>query len=284
MRVEQKDLSDAAVILLGHGTTLNAESATPVFQHAAELRRRGIFGEVREAFWKQPPQIKEVMGNVAAKRVFIVPMFISEGYFSDAVIPKELGFDEADEGATRVLRREEQTLVYCKPIGTHPSMTNVLLARAKGVIEKFPFPRPPSLKETTLFIAAHGTDRNSKSREPAELQVELIRAKQIYADVQAVFLDEEPRITAVHQLAQTKNVVVVPFFISDGLHVREDIPVLLGAPERMVKKKLEEGQPSWRNPMEVKGKLIWLASSVGTEPLVADVIVERVREASRAAS
>ena len=35
-----------------------------------------------------------------------------------------------------------------------------------------------------------------------------------------------------HALAQTKNLVVVPFFISDGLHTQEDIPVLLGEPER----------------------------------------------------
>ena len=51
------DFSDAALVVLGHGTDLNAASAAPVFQHAAELRRRHLFAEVREAFWKQEPQI-----------------------------------------------------------------------------------------------------------------------------------------------------------------------------------------------------------------------------------
>ena len=278
--MEQQDLSDAALVLLGHGTTLNAESSAPVFQHAAELRRRHCFAEVREAFWKQPPQIKEVIPGVSCARVFIVPMFISEGYFSDAVIPRELGFGEAGSDSVRVQRQGAQTLIYCKPIGTHPSMTNVLLARAKQIVEKYPFPRAPLAKDTTLFIAGHGTDRNSNSRKPVELQVELIGAKKIYADVQAVFMEEEPRINAVHQLAATKNIVVVPFFISDGLHVKEDIPVMLGAPERIVRKRLEEGKPPWRNPTEVKDKLIWFAPSVGTEPQIADVILERVYEAS----
>ena len=75
-----------------------------------------------------------------------------------------------------------------------------------------------------------------------------------------------------------KHLVVVPFFISDGLHSREDIPVLLGEPERLVKQRLAAGQPTWRNPTEKNGKLVWYAAAVGTEPHLADVILERVRE------
>ena len=82
--------------MLGHGTTLNAESAAPVCQHAAELRRRKIFREVREAFWKQEPHIKKVLTETSAPRVFIVPLFISEGYFSTEIIPTELGFSFPD--------------------------------------------------------------------------------------------------------------------------------------------------------------------------------------------
>ena len=84
---------DAALVVLGHGTTLNAESAVPVRQHAAEIRKRHLFAEVREAFWKQEPQISRVLAGLHQRRIFIVPLFISEGYFSAQVIPKELGFD-----------------------------------------------------------------------------------------------------------------------------------------------------------------------------------------------
>jgi sirohydrochlorin ferrochelatase len=64
------------------------------------------------------------------------------------------------------------------------------------------------------------------------------------------------------------------------LHVQEDIPVLLGEPERIVNQRLAAGQSTWRNPMEKHGKLVWLAPSVGTDPLMAEVILERVREAA----
>lgn len=264
-----EDFSDAALIVLGHGTTKNDGSALPVLQHAAELRRRGIFAEVRAAFWKQEPQVKKVLLEVKTPRVFIIPLFISEGYFTQEVIPRELGLASAFR------------LFYCRPVGTHDRMTDVILARAREVVTKHPFPRAPKPTDTTLFIAGHGTERNKGSRKAIEHQVELIRAQQRYAAVHAVFMEETPRIAECYALTQTRNLVVVPFFISDGLHTVEDIPVLLGEPERVVQQRLAAGQPTWRNPTERNEKLLWYSPAVGTEPGLAEVILERVREQAR---
>jgi sirohydrochlorin cobaltochelatase len=275
------DFSDAALVLAGHGSTLNANSAAPVRQHAAELRRRGIFAQVREAFWKQEPHLAEVMRGVFAPRVFVVPLFISDGYFTGEVIPRELGFCRKGESQfSRVQQRGGQTWFYCGPVGTHPRMTEVLLARAREIVEQFPFPRAPKPAETTLFIAGHGTDRNENSRKAIERQVDWIRARNLFAQVHAVFLEEDPRIGDCYKLAQTKNMVVVPFFISDGLHSVEDIPVMLGAPGAVVRERLQQGRPTWRNPTEREGRRLWYAAGVGSEPLMAEVILERVRESA----
>ena len=276
--MQSEDFSDAALVVLGHGTELNAASAAPVWEHAAELRRRKIFREVRAAFWKQAPQIKNVLAETTAPRVFIAPLFISEGYFSTEVIPAELGFSFPDN---LKLKTKNSELHYCRPAGTHDRMTGVILARAAGVVKQFPFPRAPQPAETTLFIAGHGTERNAGSRQAIARQAELIRAQKLYAGVHGVFMEEAPRIGDCHALAQTRNIVVVPFFISDGLHVVEDIPVLLGEPERVVKERHAAGQPTWRNPTEIHGKLVWYSSAVGTEPHMADVILERVGEAAK---
>jgi len=104
----------------------------------------------------------------------------------------------------------------------------------------------------------------------------------LYAGVHPIFLEENPRIPECYQLAQTKNLVVVPFFISDGLHTREDIPVLLGESRAAVSQRLAAGQPVWRNPTEKNGKLVWYAPAIGSEPHLADVILESVREAAGA--
>jgi sirohydrochlorin cobaltochelatase len=273
--VNDEKFSDAVLVVLGHGTTLNDQSAAPVLQHAAELRRRKIFREVREAFWKQEPHIKTVLAEISAPRIFIAPLFISEGYFASEVIPKELGFNYPDNLS---LITHHSSLFYCRPVGSHASMTKVILSRAAEVVKNFPFPRAPKNSDTTLFIAGHGTGRNKNSRVAIERQVELIREQNIYADVGAIFMEEPPFIKGCQAMAKTKNIVVVPFFISDGLHAVEDIPVLLGEPERIVKERFAAGQPTWRNPTERDGKFVWYSPSVGTEPLMADVILERVRE------
>ncbi len=277
-----ENFQDSTLILVGHGSTLNADSAKPTYQHADTLRRRGVFTRVLEGFWKQEPFLSGVLRGAFTPRVFIVPLFISEGYFTEEVIPRELGFRTYDEpcfSRKRVLGN--QTLFYCKPVGTHPSMTNVLLARVADIIKRFPFPRAPKLSETTLFIAGHGTGNNENSRVAIERQVELIRTMGIYFEVHAVFMEEYPRIGDCYTLAQTRNIVMVPFFISDGLHSFEDIPVMLGESERVVKARLGSGQPTWRNPTEKKGKLLWYSQSVGSEPHITDVILERVYEAVR---
>jgi sirohydrochlorin ferrochelatase len=65
------------------------------------------------------------------------------------------------------------------------------------------------------------------------------------------------------------------------MHTREDIPILLGEPERIVRERISIGQPAWRNPTERHGKFVWYASAVGTDPRIPDVILERVKEATK---
>ena len=60
------------------------------------------------------------------------------------------------------------------------------------------------------------------------------------------------------------------------------IPVMLGEPEKTVQERLKSGQPTWRNPTERKGKRLWYTASIGSEPLLANVILERVKEAADA--
>lgn len=273
--------SDAALVLVGHGSTLNAESSAPIYQHADELRRRQVFGQVLECFWKLEPPICGVLRGVFLPRVFVVPVFISEGYFTEEVIPRELGLrTESSPDFARVQVLGHQTIHYCGPVGTHASMAHVILARARDVVERHPFARSPKPAETTLFVAGHGTGNNENSRRVIEQQVELIRARGLYADAHAVFMEEDPRIADCFHLAKTRDLIVVPFFISDGLHSYEDIPVMLGESERAVQARLKGGQPTWRNPTEKKGKLVWYTPSVGNEPHVAEVILDRVREAA----
>jgi sirohydrochlorin cobaltochelatase len=63
-------------------------------------------------------------------------------------------------------------------------------------------------------------------------------------------------------------VVVVPFFISDGLHSYEDIPVMLG-----IHSKSLNGKSG--NPHQVHGRSLFYSTAIGTDPKFADVIIEQ---------
>jgi sirohydrochlorin cobaltochelatase len=90
-------------------------------------------------------------------------------------------------------------------------MTRVILARAREVVAAYPFPRAPRAKETALFIAGHGTERNESSRRAVERQAGLIRELNLYGEVHAVFMEEPPRIGDCYALAQARHLVMVPF-------------------------------------------------------------------------
>jgi hypothetical protein len=76
-------------------------------------------------------------------------------------------------------------------------MTEVILSCAKKTVEQFPFPRAPKPEDITLFIAGHGTEKNENSRKAIERQVELIRAMNRYAGVQAIFMEESRRASPI---------------------------------------------------------------------------------------
>ncbi|PZR71800.1 MAG: cobalamin biosynthesis protein CbiX [Chthoniobacterales bacterium] len=250
--------SCSALLIVGHGSTVNPDSSAPTLAHAAEIRRRGIFADVACCFWKEEPSLRDALfffRDPGIREVYVVPNFISEGYFTRTVIPRELELTGA--GTTR---HGVQVWKYCDPVGNHESMTERLLQRAREVA-------PGAAEaETSLLIVGHGTELNDNSAVAAKEQVEKIRALDRYAAVLNVYMEEPPLVSDWLKLTGTKNVVVVPFFISDGLHSYEDIPALLG---------IESGSDRGRH--ELHGRSLFYSTAIGTDPKFADVIIEQAK-------
>jgi sirohydrochlorin cobaltochelatase len=256
---------DSALVIVGHGSTVNPDSAAPTWDHAEELSRRGIFREVACAFWKEEPSMRQVLYSVESEDIYVVPNFISEGYFTRTVIPRELELDGP------ITHRNGRTIKYCEPVGNHPRSTELLLKRAAEAAPGVP------ASETTLFIVGHGTNLNDNSAVAAKREVERIRELGQYGEVLNSYMEEPPLISDWDKLASMPNVVVVPFFISDGLHSYEDIPVLLGiAGESMGAASANAKEVFKRNPYRMRGRTLYYASAIGTEPLFADVILDQV--------
>lgn len=256
---------NSALVVVGHGSTVNPDSSAPTFDHAEQLIRRGVFGEVHCAFWKEEPSLRQVLHMIDREEIYVVPNFISEGYFTRSVIPRELELDGA------LTERAGRTIKYCEPVGNHLRMTELLLHRAAHIAPGV----PPG--ETSLFIVGHGTDLNENSAGAAKREVASIAALGLYAEVLNAYMEEEPLISKWDEYAKSPNVVVVPFFISDGLHSYEDIPVLLGIAEASPgAASAGQHEVFARNPYHRRGRTLYYASAIGTEPLIADLILEQV--------
>ena len=120
-----------ALIVVGHGSHFSGKSAAPVFAHVQRLRERALFDEVVPAFWKEEPSLREVIRTVNAHEVVIVPLFISEGYFTEKVLPRELGLAQAAPNSVSWI--DGKRVIYAAPVGTHPAMTSVLFCRREHV-------------------------------------------------------------------------------------------------------------------------------------------------------
>lgn len=252
-----------ALVIVGHGSTTNPDSSEPNHLLADAIRERGIFDEVFCCFWKEEPSMREVLHSVSSPEVYVVPNFISEGYFTQTVIPREL------ELPGPVTVRDGQTIRYCEPVGNHPSMTSVLLKRARETAPGVPE------AETSLLIVGHGTNLNDNSAKAAKTQVSLLSAMGLYAEVLPAYMEEEPLISHWDTMTTQANVVVIPFFISDGLHSYQDIPVLLGIREE-VGPAASQSAVFKENPHLMRGKHLFYGSAIGTEPMMAGVILDQV--------
>ena len=239
----------SALVLAGHGSHLNARSSEAVRVHARALATSGAWDEVLVAFWKEEPSLARALDGCTASDVTVVPVFMSEGYFTGEVIPAEMGLDGP------VTRREGRTVRVTRPVGVHPALAEVIVV--ERALEAGASPDDP------LFVLGHGTKRNAASSNAVREQVERVRAMNRFAEVTAVFTDQEPNLASIPELAGGRNAhpiilqTVVPFFASDGWHV---------------------GQVAATN--ETPG--IRYTEPAGTHPVIAALITDLAREAASA--
>jgi len=262
----------SALVLLGHGSTVNPDSSAPTRRFADEIRLQGLFAEVVCAFWKEDPGFRHALDLVKSPEVYIVPNFISEGYFTRKIIPRELGLTGQ---ITRLPpapgHPAARTLKYCEPVGNHPRVTELILHRAREIA---PGVAP---RNTALVIVGHGTPLDENSRLAVRAQVARIQIAGLYGEVLGMFLEEKPFIADWQKLTSAPDVIVVPLFISDGLHSYQDIPLLLGI-EPVPKAPSRNAAVFRRDPYNIGGRRLYYSSAIGADPLFAGIILDQVAQ------
>ena len=121
------------------------------------------------------------------------------------------------------------------------------------------------MRRTALLLIAHGS-RRTEANADLEHVAAAIRARGRYPIVRVSFLElAEPTIEAGGALcveAEVSDVILLPYFLSPGKHVVEDLAA--------ARERLSERFPRVR---------FALAEPLGRHPLLIDVLEERAKAA-----
>lgn len=246
-----------AVILVGHGSARHPDSAVPILALAEELRRRGPWGEVTAVFMKQPPHLEQALERVNAETVVVIPVFAGKGYYTDTLIPRGMGLDGP------VTIRNGRRILYTAPAGGQPRIPGLMACRADGVARECGW-RP---EQTSLLLIAHGSQRPGGAGETPRAIASAIAAHNHFAEVELTFLEQPPFAETWEQIVHGPRVVALPLLVAQGMHASQDIPPLFG---------LSSGQTG---PVEINGRTVRLATGLGAEPELVDIIAEMAETA-----
>lgn len=244
-----------AIILAGHGSHISPNTAGIVWQYVDELRRRGVADEVVAAFWKEAPGFHAVLNSIEADEVVIVPVFTTQGYFTEQVIPAEFGLT----GCTTHI--EGRVVRYARTIGEHTTMADIINQRVQQAL--FDFDLDPT--QTAVGIIGHGTKRNPNSRLTTRQQADLLRKAGIVSSVRDIYLDDDPNIPSLYDSTTELNLIAVPFFLAEGSHTTIDVPNALGLPNGQQRASINSREVVYTHP-------------IGTDPRIPNLLLDLVTE------
>ena len=113
-------MTGTALVLAGHGSHISPETAGIVWEQVDKLRALNVADEVTAAFWKETPSFHQVIDTLTADDMTIVPLFTAQGYFTQTVIPAEMGLT----GRSHPARRAHH------PLHAHAERTSVSVAQS----------------------------------------------------------------------------------------------------------------------------------------------------------
>jgi sirohydrochlorin cobaltochelatase len=213
-------------------------------RHAAALRRRGLFAELRACCLKGRPSLAETLAAIRAPRIYLVPMLMAEGYTTDVVLPAALAETSVAPGR----------LTACRPLGTNPRLASLVAGRATAACRRLAW-RPAT---TTLLLVGHGTPRHPRSSHSAiGLAARIVEAGG-FAEVATAFLDAPPSVPEAIAHCAAERCVAVGLFADRGPHGEADVARALAA---------------------VDGAAY--AGPIGVDPAIADLVLGQVAAADR---
>lgn len=211
-------IARVALLIAAHGERTPGATNEGVRQIAREISALGQVSEVAVGFINGSPTVGEALAALDAPGVIVYPLFASSGYFTRDRLVGLL--DEANERG-----RDVEVL---PPLGLDPGLPDLVVDHAATVGRARGF-APDTL---TVILLAHGSRRNSASREATDQVARAIECRAVFGGVGIALLEERPHLDEA--MARVPGpAVVVGMFSGEGLHGARDAPRLIAALNRL---------------------------------------------------
>lgn len=245
-------MNGTALVLAAHGSRHKPAVNKQIRDWAEQIAARTNFDEVAVTFHQGRPAFSEVLDTLTASEVTVVPVMTSSGYYSDTVLPRELALND---------RYASLSIHQSAPLGMHPAIPLMIADRARQLMEL----ENLSKNDCTIGLVGHGTPRHPASRN-ASLDLAKTLMGLGFDEVLPVFLDEQPKLEQLVELATRPAVIVVPFLIGAGPHATSDVPRRVGIKSRPFHVfPIAEG---------VSGRTVYCDMPLGSYPGMVDLIID----------
>ena len=209
-----------ATILIGHGSLLS-DSGKGMIEVADALRSAGVTPIVEAAFLNYSrPTLAETMAHCHAQgatRVIVQPYFLIEGHYVVNDLPALVKSVASDY--------QRVPVTIAEALCAHPALVKLALKRLHAV-------DPSPDERAALLFVAHGTPMAAANAPIVQLLTQ-VQQQGGYGHAAIGYLDcNQPDIpTAIDELAATpvERLVILPYFLHLGRHVRKDLPALFAA-------------------------------------------------------
>lgn len=101
-------MSDA-LVLVGHGSKYSEDDVLPYYVKYFESA--GQFSEVRACYLEREPRVENVMKDITAGRVYVMPLLLAHGYHTKVTIPEALGIRQPHDFVAG------KEIYYLEPLG-----------------------------------------------------------------------------------------------------------------------------------------------------------------------
>ena len=227
------------VILAAHGGGDDSPANLLISSLANRVAAHIPHADVVPSFNLGKPAIGELVGAAGDRRVVIVPVMTSAGYF-------------AGEHLRTVIRRagvDPNAIQIAAAVGVDSRVAELACARFSEALERHEL----ESAECSLLVIGHGTTRSAASAMATNAIAATVQRRFAEADARPVFLDQDPYLEQVAADASLRRTAVAfPFLVGGAGHAREDVPDRLGVPRASVETDLPSNRDDGRSVLILK--------------------------------